>query len=119
MLQCNMNAATSLQLVLDDLLADMRHARRQGDLGRLALLAYCEVRRWARDAGETALAEHASRMVTGGPYASRGAFLADVDAMIHELEQRLKPLPALGAFAAGRLADVDGAKNERPLLAPR
>jgi hypothetical protein len=86
MLHCNMTAASSLQLGLEDLLADLRHARRSGDLGRLALLAYCEVRRWARDAGNSVLAEHASELITGSPHVSREAFLGHIDDLIHELE---------------------------------
>ena len=64
MLHCNMNTDLTLQLGLDDLLADLRHARRGGDLGRLALLAYCEVRRLARKAGEPELAARSSRLIT-------------------------------------------------------
>lgn len=75
-----------LQLRLEDLLGDLRHARRQGDLGRLALLSYCEVRRWARMAGEQELAEHSSVLVTDSPRASREDFLAQIDALICELE---------------------------------
>jgi len=86
MLHCNMTSALSLQHGLQDLLADLRHARRSGDLGRLALLAYCEVRRWARDAGDSSLAEHASELITGSPHASREAFLEHIDDLIHELE---------------------------------
>jgi hypothetical protein len=89
MLHRNMNAAVT-QLALDDLLADLWHARRQGDLGRLAFVTYCEVRRWARGAGETALAEHASEMIIASPHASRERFLAEIDALISELEQ-LRP----------------------------
>jgi hypothetical protein len=76
-----------LQLGLDDLLGDLQFARRRGDLGRLALLSYCEVRRWARMAGYEALAEHSSEMVTHAPPASREAFLAQVDDLIMELEK--------------------------------
>jgi hypothetical protein len=75
-----------LQLRLEDLLGDLRHARRQGDLGRLALLSYCEVRRWARMAGEQELAEHSSVLVTEIPQASREEFLAQIDALICEME---------------------------------
>jgi hypothetical protein len=75
-----------LQLRLEDLLGDLRHSRRQGDLGRLALLSYCEVRRWARMAGEQRLAEHSSALVTQSPRASREEFLAQVDELICELE---------------------------------
>ena len=93
MLHCNMTSARNLQLGLEDLLADLRHARRRDDLGRLALVAYCEVRRWARDAGDFVLAEHASELITGSPHASREAFLVRIDNPIHELEEVL-PLAA-------------------------
>ncbi|MDE2368137.1 MAG: hypothetical protein KGN16_04130 [Burkholderiales bacterium] len=82
-----MGTATTLQLGLDDLLADLRYARRGRDLGRLALLAYCEVRRWARDAGESELAAHSSAMVLGAPEVDRDAFLHHIDGLICELEQ--------------------------------
>jgi len=87
MLQRTMSTSTSLQLCLDDLLADLRHARRRGDLGRLALIAYCDVRRWARQAGEFAVAEHSTAMFTDVPLASREAFLQQVDSLVLELEQ--------------------------------
>jgi hypothetical protein len=76
-----------LELGLDDLLGDLRFARRRGDLGRLALISYCEVRRWARMAGCLELAEHSSEMVTHTPPASREDFLARIDALIVELEK--------------------------------
>jgi hypothetical protein len=88
MLHCNMNTSTApIQHSLEDLLGDLQHARRSGDMGRLALLAYCEVRRWARQAGEQALAEHATELITQSPLASRAAFMAQVDELITELEQ--------------------------------
>lgn len=71
---------------LEDLLGDLWHARRSGDLGRLALVLYCEVRRWARLAGEQALAERSSILMTNSPHASREEFLAQVDGLIAELE---------------------------------
>lgn len=87
MLHCNMSDPShQLQLALDDLLGDLRHARRLGNLGRLALLAYCEVRRWARLAGETALAEQSSELVSHSPHPSREEFMAQVDRLIAELE---------------------------------
>lgn len=75
-----------LRASLEDLLGDLWHARRSGDLGRLALLLYCEVRRWARQAGEQALAQEASALIVDGPSASREEYLALVDRMISELE---------------------------------
>lgn len=99
MLHCNMNASLlSLQNGLEDLLGDLRFARRKGDLGRLALLAYCEVRRWAREAEAQELARHSSALVSNFPHASRDEFLAAVDELIDELEQ-----------ARGTIASLDGA----------
>jgi hypothetical protein len=60
-------ASRQLQLGLDDLLGDLRYARRSVDLGRLALLSYCEVRRWARLAGDEDLAAQAAAMITRAP----------------------------------------------------
>ena len=88
MLRCNMKTALNLQLGLDDLLADMRHSRKHGDLGRLAFIAYCEVRRWARTAGEVELEDRSSRVITGSPHDSREAFLAHIDELIQALELR-------------------------------
>jgi hypothetical protein len=85
MLRCNMHTF-AVRLGLDDLLADLRHARRADDLGRLALIAYCEVRRWARSAGEPALAGQVSKLVLDSPQPSREAFLAEVDRLIDTLE---------------------------------
>ena len=94
MLQCNMNtSAPTLQLGLEDLLGDLRHARKRGDLGRLALLAYCEVRRWARLAGEQDLAEHSAGLITQAPLTSRDEFLGHVDGLILELEQARTRFP--------------------------
>lgn len=92
-----MHAASSLQMGLADLLADLRHARRRGDLGRLALVAYCEVRRWARDAREPEIAERSSMMVTGTAHASRAAFLEEIDGLIGQLEQLQLSSNALSA----------------------
>jgi hypothetical protein len=88
MLRCNMkHFSQSLKTGLEDLLADLWHARRVGDLGRLAFLCYYEVRRWARVAEEPELAEHASVLVTRSPYADRRSFMVDVDQVITELER--------------------------------
>jgi hypothetical protein len=75
-----------LCLDLDDVLGNLQHARRQGDLGRLALLAYCEVRRWARQAGESELAESSLALITDDPAPSRSEFLSRVDDLIRQLE---------------------------------
>jgi hypothetical protein len=106
MLHRTMGAPMTLKLCLDDLLADLRHARRSADLGRLALIAYCDVRRWARQAGEFRLAEHSAAMFTAEPHASREAFLEEVDRLMLELEQAqtkfLEPLPMVSAQRADR-----------------
>lgn len=106
MLRCNMNISTTLQLGLDDLLAELRHSRRLGDLGRLALIAYCDVRRWARQAGEYGIAELSLAMFTEEPHASREVFLQKVDALMFNLESvqarfdRALP-PAAGLASSG------------------
>jgi hypothetical protein len=88
------SASTTLLLDLDDVLGNLHFARRTGDLGRLALLTYCEVRRWARLAHEESLARHASELVTMQPYPSRDEFLARVDEVIDEMEHiRTGPPP--------------------------
>ena len=87
LLQCNMSTTPeSLQLGLEDLLGDLQFARTRGDLGRIALLAYCEVRRWARVAGEQALAQQSAALISDLPHADRATFLAAVDSLIDELE---------------------------------
>ena len=86
MLRCNMGNYLGIYLGLDDLLGGLQHARRQGDLGRLALLAYCEVRRWARQAGEPELAARSLALITENPPPTRSDFLRRVDDLIAELE---------------------------------
>lgn len=87
MLRRNMQNSTSLRLGLDDLLADLQHARRWGELGRLALIAYCDVRCWARQAGEFGLAERSTAMFTKDSHTSQAAFLEQVDQLIGDLQQ--------------------------------
>ena len=71
---------------LDDLLADLQHARKRGDLGRLAFVSYCDVRRWAREAGRSVLADQAKRLITESPHQSHDDFLRQVDELISALE---------------------------------
>ncbi len=85
MLHRIMKISAALHLALDDLIADLQHARRNGDLGRLALVAYCDVRPWARKAGQPELAELLSDMMTGSPHTTRSAFLDHIDQLIFEL----------------------------------
>lgn len=82
---------------LEDLLADLHHARRRGDLGRLAFVSYCDVRRWAREAGRQLLAEQATRLITESPHQTRDDFLMQVDQLIASLEALRAPAPELQA----------------------
>jgi hypothetical protein len=93
MLHCNMEIAMDSQWGLDDLLADLHHARKRGDLGRLAFVSYCDVRRWAREAGRQVLADQASRLITESPHQSRDDFLVQVDHLIESLEGLRAPPP--------------------------
>lgn len=97
MLHRSMNmSSVSARLGLDDVPGDLQRARRRGDLGRLALLTYCEVRRWARQVGEQELAQHSLALLTDNPHATRSEFLHRVDDLIGELEgvrNRLTPEP--------------------------
>jgi hypothetical protein len=79
----------NLRLGLEDLLGALWHARRVDDLGRIAAISYCDVRRWARIAGKVGLADRASEIVTRCPHASRANFLVNVDGLIAEMEQTL------------------------------
>lgn len=81
-----------LQTELEDLLGHLTFARRSEDLGRLALLTYWEVRRWARVARQHGLAERSARVVTEHPHATRAAFLQLVDAVISDLEGLRHPV---------------------------
>lgn len=89
MLRCNMTAPATvdpLKADLEDILGNLHFARRNEDLGRLALLTYWEVRRWARIARRGLLAEHAARAITDHPHPTRGEFLRVIDGVIEELE---------------------------------
>jgi hypothetical protein len=79
-------------------------------LGRLALLAYCEVRSWARQAGEVGIADHSTEIFTQDPCVSREAFLAKVDLLIEALERLQGNYPVRAANQAFVL-------NERQLSA--
>jgi hypothetical protein len=89
MLQCSMatEITPTLRAGLEDVLGSLLHARRSGDLGRLALLTYWDVRSWARRAHRDALAGLASDWVVGDPFPDRAAFLALVDQVIAELQR--------------------------------
>lgn len=80
------NLTESLRRGLDDLTGDIVHARRNADLGRLALLCYCEIRHWARLAGEERLAELSCALIAEQPARDRKEFLGRVDDVISELQ---------------------------------
>ena len=86
MLQCNMNDGAPTRLALEDLLAALWHARRAGDIGRLAHLSSSEVQRWARARRDDVLATHARALLTDCPYPSRHEFMFAVDRLIAEVE---------------------------------
>lgn len=76
----------NIQLGLEDLLADLHFARKHEQLGRLALLAYCEVKGWARRAGKPDVADSALRMFSENPCVNKSEFLQRIDDLIATLE---------------------------------
>ena len=76
----------SALLQLEDVLAALWHARRVGDVGRLAHLGCYEVQRWARAARRDALTAHARALLTDCPYPSRDEFMFAIDRVIEALE---------------------------------
>lgn len=86
MLHCNMTHSINIQLGLEDLLADLHFARKHDQLGRLALLAYCEVKGWARRAGKPDVADSALRMFAENPCVNKKEFLQGIDNLIATLE---------------------------------
>ena len=92
------NLQSSLQRGLDELLAELQEARRYDELGRLALLAYCDVRSWARQAGEIGVAQQSTAIFTNQTHASKVAFLQQVDDLIAELQQARPRLTQVESF---------------------
>jgi hypothetical protein len=86
MLQCNMTTSLDVQLGLEDLLADLHFARKHDQLGRLALLAYCEVKSWARRAGKPDVADMALKIFSENPSSRKEDFLESIDRIIATLE---------------------------------
>ena len=81
-----MNKSIATQLILEDLLADLNYARKHDQLGRLALLAFCELKGWARQAGKPEIADMAMRMFSENPCRSKGEFLQSIDRLIATLQ---------------------------------
>jgi hypothetical protein len=90
-----MSDVANLRIGLEDVLGDLWEARRREDLGRLALLVHCDLRRWARTAKRELLAKHSQDLVLTCPHATRQEFIRQVDRLIGEAEQ------AHAALAAG------------------
>jgi hypothetical protein len=86
MLQCSMATNADLQSTLEDLLAQLWHARRTGDLGRLAHLSFSEVQRWGRGARDDLLVRHAQEFLARCPYGSRDDLTWAIDALIADVE---------------------------------
>jgi hypothetical protein len=82
-----MTISSSLQLGLQDLIAEFNYARRHGNLGRLALLAYCDARSWGRQAGAYSVVEFSTAMFIDKPQENRDEFLEKIDLLILELER--------------------------------
>ena len=104
MLQCSMIDAAALRLGLEDVLGDLWSARRREDLGRLALLVHCDLRRWARAAKEELLAARAQELVLNCPHSTREEFFRRVYLLIRDAERahaRLAP-DSSEVGAAGR-----------------
>jgi hypothetical protein len=87
MLRCNMNMEAKLVLELEDILAEVRAAQRAGDLGRLVLLSYFQLRRWARATGNQILATRASELFLNCPFRSREDLLAGLSGLVDEAER--------------------------------
>jgi hypothetical protein len=96
-----MSTSSAIQLGLEDLLADLQYARKRQQLGRLALLAYCEVRSWARQAGRSDIADAATSMFTETPCVSKDEFLSKIDSMIATLECHKQSYQKLSAELSG------------------
>jgi len=112
MLQCNMNDAARLRLGLEDVLGDLWAARRREDLGRLALVVHCDLRRWARAAKQELLGADCEDLVLSCPQRTREEFLQRVDLLIRDAE---KAHAGLAPSSAG--SDTEGPTGARgPLL---
>jgi hypothetical protein len=86
MLHRNMDAELELRLALEDVLAQLWHARRSGDLGRLAHVGFSEVQRWARDARESRLVAQSREFLALCPYRSRDDLVFAIDRLIAQVE---------------------------------
>lgn len=85
-----------LKLCLEDVLADLWHARRIEDLGQLTLLMHFDLRRWALSAGQELLVQGTRDLMLGCPHSSRVEFLQKVDKLIAEAERAHERLALAG-----------------------
>jgi hypothetical protein len=115
----NMNTSELAQrLAFEDLVGELCHARRTGDLGRIALLVYWGLRRWARNAGKHNLATRANDLFLAAPFPDRESFLREVDELIAEAEGELCQLGQI-VVAPGFLSSLDSAKASSQVPAGR
>jgi hypothetical protein len=104
-----MSTSNAIQMGLEDLLADLQHARRSQQLGRLALLAYCEVKTWARQAGKPDIADGATKMFTQTPCVCKEEFLSNIDSLIATLECHHRSYQRFdGGFSGAEVAVAQG-----------
>lgn len=82
----SMDGSHNAHFALEDLLSDLQAARQLEQLGRLALLAYCDVKRWARQSGKTDVADLVMRMFSENPCLSKDDFLQGMDHLIRSLQ---------------------------------
>jgi hypothetical protein len=112
MLHCNMTPSLDTQLELEDLLADLHFARRADKLGRLALLAYCDCKAWARRAGKPDIADDALKIFTENPCLSKAEFLDRVDSLITTLERQQRNCQSNSkSFSVGTALEVRSAAS--------
>lgn len=69
-----------------ELVADLLFARECEQLGKLALLAYCDVKRWARETGRSDVAEMSVRLVSESASMDKQTFLRGIDGLLRCLQ---------------------------------
>lgn len=92
MLHCTMTPTSQLLLSLEDVVAELHCARRAGDLGRITVLSYSDLKRWARMARNETLAQRSWEFILKCPHRSRDEFLSEADSLIQEAETALQSM---------------------------
>ena len=116
MLHCSMTNSVlteCLRLGLEDLVAELVHARRQGELARLALLCCCDVPHWARQVGEEQLAQASSRLFAQPTAHDRPGFLNDVDEVLAKLEHLCRAIGTRGLVSSKEAHHSPKAQGDR------